>query len=67
MDANRTEGGAPLTGRTDEERRTVAERQMWQTAGTLWNRKGLIIGVTGLIAVLSVVLSLMLPNYSPVA
>ncbi len=63
MDANRTESGLPQSGRTDDERRTIAERQMWQTLGTLWNRRGLIIGVTGAIAVLSVVLSLMLPNY----
>lgn len=58
MDDNRTQ-----MGRSDEERRSIAEQQIWHTLGVLWNRKGLIIGITGFMAVLSVVVSLMLPNY----
>ncbi|MBO6576967.1 MAG: hypothetical protein JJ896_15635 [Rhodothermales bacterium] len=48
---------------TDQERRERAEAQIWKTLGILWNRRVLIITITGLMAVASVVISLMLPNY----
>ena len=49
--------------KTDKERATQAEQQVWKTLGILWNRRVLIVAVTGLMAVASVVISLMLPNY----
>ncbi len=49
--------------KTDEERRSEAETQIWQILGTMWHRRWLITLVTGGMAVLSVVISLTLPNY----
>lgn len=51
------------TQRTDAERRSQAQQHVWRTLGILWNRRVLIMGLTGAMAVLSVVISLMLPNY----
>jgi uncharacterized protein involved in exopolysaccharide biosynthesis len=49
--------------KTDQERSSEAETQVWQILGTLWHRRWLVVGVTTAMAVLSVVISLMLPNY----
>lgn len=49
--------------KTDEERRSQAEVELWKGLGILWNRRRLILAITGVIAVLSVVLSLLMPNY----
>ncbi len=48
---------------SDQQRSARADEAWWQTLGTLYRRKGLIIGITGSMAVLSVVISLLLPNW----
>jgi uncharacterized protein involved in exopolysaccharide biosynthesis len=51
------------TGLTDSERRAAADDAWWHLLGVLWRRKAFLIVVTGLVAVASVVISLMLPNW----
>ncbi|MCH8276979.1 MAG: lipopolysaccharide biosynthesis protein [Bacteroidetes bacterium] len=48
---------------SDQQRSARADEAWWQTLGTLYRRKALIIGITGGMAVLSVVISLFLPNW----
>ena len=48
---------------SDQQRSARADEAWWQTLGTLYRRKALIIGITGGMAVLSVVITLFLPNW----
>jgi uncharacterized protein involved in exopolysaccharide biosynthesis len=57
------EARAPSVGLSDEERDARTDEAFWSTLGTLWRYRVVIAGVTGLAAVLSVVISLLLPNW----
>ncbi|GIV57340.1 MAG: polysaccharide chain length determinant protein [Rhodothermaceae bacterium] len=55
------EAHAPLP--SDPGRADRAEDTLWETLGTLYRWRRFIAGVTGVVAVLSVVISLLLPNW----
>ncbi len=48
---------------SNAERRARAEQAMWGMAGTLWCNRYIIAGITGVVAVLTVIISLLLPNW----
>jgi capsule polysaccharide export protein KpsE/RkpR len=50
-------------GVAGEERRDRAQRTLWQVAGTLFRWRKFIGAVTGVVAVLAVVISLLLPDW----
>ena len=50
-------------GLTEAERKARTDETIWSTLGTLWRYRKVIAGVTGGVAVLSVVISLLLPNW----
>ena len=57
------EQSADPYGVSDQERRDRAEATLWDMAGTLLRWRRFIIGITGVAAVLAVVISLLLPNW----
>ncbi|QXD15880.1 lipopolysaccharide biosynthesis protein [Rhodocaloribacter litoris] len=61
--AQRIEGDTLPAGRHEQARRERAENNLWDTLGTLYRWRRFIAGVTGTVAVLSVVISLLLPNW----
>lgn len=59
-------GSQPLMGGDfvgDPERRARFEQAVWGFVGTMWRNRTIIIAVTGITAVLSVVIALLLPKW----
>jgi len=54
---------SPSTATSDTHSKNASDHFFWKTAGILWRSHRLIIGITSLIAVLSIVISLLLPNW----
>ncbi len=48
---------------SDAERRERTSHALWSTAGTLWQRRRLILGITTAAAIASVVIALLLPKW----
>ncbi|NBC16187.1 MAG: lipopolysaccharide biosynthesis protein [Bacteroidetes bacterium] len=57
------EARGPGAGLSDDERAARSDEAFWSTLGTLWRYRRVVVGVTGVAAVLSVVISLLLPNW----
>lgn len=53
----------PGAGLSDDERAARTDEAFWSTLGTLWRYRRVIVSVTGVAAVLSVIISLLLPNW----
>lgn len=64
QDTTNGHNAAPTSaGLSDAEREARTDEAFWSTLGTLWRYRMVIIGVTGVAAVLSVVISLLLSNW----
>ncbi|MFK7844483.1 MAG: GumC family protein [Rhodothermales bacterium] len=64
MDANSSDNPTPeALHRYDQERKARAREIFFLLARTVYKRRGLIVIVTGIVAVLSVVISLLLPKW----